>query len=79
MHQIAVMSKVYTKIDNFIKISYKYTVDTLKKTQKLLLPFISWKFYTTQKCNKKIIYDKTLYVEGKQFTSAKKILHKRCL
>ena len=42
LKQNAVISKIYTKVHNFNKIHCKYS----NKTIKLLLPFISWDFYT---------------------------------
>ena len=42
LRQIVLILKLFIEINNFYKISYKYTI----KTQKLLLPFISSNFYT---------------------------------
>ena len=75
--QIAVISKVYSKI---LFILLKYPVNTPNKSLKLFLPFISWSFYTksTNDAPKRRILYKTLYVKSNKFTPIKKILHLCC-
>ena len=78
LQQIGVISKLYTKTQNFIKIPYEYLVSTLLKLKKI--PFVLHFFELLQKKSVKIwrekrIYNKTLYVWSNKFTAASTILH----
>ena len=76
LQQVAVISIVYKKKT----LSSKYPKNTLyNKNTKLLLPFISWNFYTknTHKCNKIWNWQQNPCVKINKLTPAKKMLHIR--
>ena len=76
--QIAVISKLYTKIHNVVKMPYKYLVNI---PQTLPLPFISLMLNTKRvwKCDqKKNLRQNTVCLVNK-FTPAQTILHNRWL